>query len=83
MDHIQTYNSLLNADVVKSNHTIGDDGLTKIAAMADDPSSNSYVVGRESVIGYYESWRNCRSADIEQMLHDGQTVDPSDLTPAH
>lgn len=82
MDHIQTYNNLLGADVIMSNHTIGDDGLTKIADMAANPGTNPYIVGREAVIGYYESWRNCLSADIEQMIADGQQIDPVTMMPA-
>ena len=57
----------------------GDDGLTKVAAMTADPSVNPYIVGREAVIGYHEMWRACLSADIEQMIHDGATGDPTAL----
>lgn len=73
------YNDVMGADVLMSNHAIGDDGLTKIAAMAADPSTNAYVVGREAVIGYYEAWRGCLSADIEQMMHNGQELDPATM----
>ena len=77
LDHLGVYNDLMQADVVLSNHTVGDDGLSKIARMAADPSVNPYVVGREAVIGYHEMWRACLSADIEQRVHDGTAADPA------
>ncbi len=75
LDHLSIYNQRMGADVILSNHTIGDDGLTRIAEMAANPSTNPYIVGREAVIGYHESWRACLSADIEQLLHDGEAFD--------
>lgn len=77
IDRMSVYNDLLQADVVLSNHTVGDDGLTRIRRMIDDPSVNPYIVGRESLTGYYEMWRACLSADIDQLVFDGESVDLS------
>lgn len=79
IDKFSVHNDLLGADVILSNHTVGDDGLTRIAQMADDPGTNPYVVGQEAVVGYYEMWRACLSADIAQLVHDGKSADPSSL----
>lgn len=81
IDKMSIYNDLMQADVVISNHTVGDDGLTKIAQMAADPSVNPYIVGRESLTGYYEMWRHCLSADIDQKIYDGEKFDPVTLLP--
>ena len=75
MEHIQFYNQALHADVILGNHTISDDGLTRIAQMAEDPSTNPYIVGHEAVLGYFEAWHMCLGADIEQKLYDGQTAE--------
>ena len=80
LDRLAVYNDAMGADVVMSNHTIGDDGLTKIADMAANAGTNPYIVGRNGVIGYYEAWRGCLSADIEQMLFDGGEFDPASLS---
>jgi metallo-beta-lactamase class B len=79
LDRMAAYNDLMQADVVLSNHTVGDDGLTKVADMAANPSKNPYIVGREAVVGYYEMWRACLSADIDQRVHDGERLDPAAL----
>lgn len=79
IDKFSVYNDVLGADVILSNHTVGDDGLTRISQMAADPSSNPYLVGEEAVIGYHEMWRACLSADIAQLVYDGETPDPQDL----
>ena len=79
LDHLAVFNDLMQSDVVLSNHTVGDDGLTKVAAMTADPSVNPYIVGREAVSGYHEMGRAGLSADSEQMIHDGATGDPTAL----
>ncbi|PVE57780.1 MBL fold metallo-hydrolase [Arthrobacter sp. TPD3018] len=70
LDHFADYTDRMQADVVLSNHTVGDDGLTRVAALqrrrAGEP--NPYVVGREGVIRYDAEWRNCLSADIDQAI---------------
>lgn len=81
IDKMSIYNDLMQADVVISNHTVGDDGLTKIAQMAADPSVNPYIVGRDAVTGYHEMWRACLSADIDQKTADGEIFDPVTLLP--
>lgn len=72
LDHMQFYNDMMQADVILSNHTVGDDGLTKIAQMNATPAKNPYVTGRESVIGYYEMWQACLRADIDQRVFDNK-----------
>lgn len=79
IDHMSIYNDLMQADVVLSNHTVGDDGLTKISQMIEDPSVNPYIVGRESLTGYYEMWRAYLSADIDQLVFDGKGAEVSDV----
>jgi metallo-beta-lactamase class B len=78
LSHFADYTDLVQADVVLSNHTVGDDGLTKIAQLQrrkpGDP--NPYVVGREGVIRYDAEWRNCLSADIAERVSEGKTYDP-------
>ncbi|MGZ9810218.1 MBL fold metallo-hydrolase [Pseudoroseicyclus sp. H15] len=74
VDRMAYWSELMGADVIMSNHTIGDDGLTKIADMAADPSTNPYIVGHEQVLGYYSAWRNCLSADVAQMVADGADI---------
>lgn len=68
LNHFADYTDLMQADVVLSNHTVGDDGLTRVAALANrkpgDP--NPYVVGREGVVRYDAEWRMCLSADIDE-----------------
>jgi metallo-beta-lactamase class B len=70
LDHFADYTDRMQADVVLSNHTVGDDGLTRIDALTrrgpGDP--NPYVVGREGVVRYDAEWRNCLSADIDQAI---------------
>lgn len=69
LDHFADYTDRMQADVILSNHTVGDDGLTRIAQLAQrqpgDP--NPYVVGREGVVRYDALFRACLSADIDQM----------------
>lgn len=65
----------MQADVVLSNHTVGDDELTKVAAIKTDPQTNPYVVGREAVIGYYDMWHACLSADIDQRIFEEKMRD--------
>lgn len=78
LNHFADYTDLMQADVVLSNHTVGDDGLTRVAQLAKrkpgDP--NPYVVGREGVIRYDAEWRNCLSADIDERVAAGKTYDP-------
>ncbi|MDR6126712.1 metallo-beta-lactamase class B [Sphingomonas sp. SORGH_AS802] len=73
LDHFADYTDWMQADVVLSNHTVGDDGLTRVAALqrrrAGEP--NPYVVGREGVIRYDAEWRGCLSADIDQAIAGG------------
>lgn len=73
LDHFADYTDRMQADVVLSNHTVGDDGLTRVAALqrrrAGEP--NPYVVGREGVIRYDAEWRGCLSADIDQAIAGG------------
>lgn len=70
LNHFADYTDLMQADVVLSNHTVGDDGLTRVAALANrkagDP--NPYVVGREGVVRYDAEWRMCLSADIDEAV---------------
>lgn len=78
LNHFADYTDLVQADVVLSNHTVGDDGLTKVAQMAarKPGAANPYVVGREGVIRYDAEWRGCLSADIAQRVSEGVTYDP-------
>jgi hypothetical protein len=48
--------------------------------MAANKDVNPYIVGRDGVIGYYEAWRGCLSADIEQMIFDGGEFNPTSLS---
>ncbi|SER88858.1 MBL fold metallo-hydrolase [Sphingobium sp. YR768] len=70
LNHFADYTDLMQADVVLSNHTVGDDGLTRVTALANrkagDP--NPYVVGREGVVRYDAEWRMCLSADIDEAV---------------
>jgi metallo-beta-lactamase class B len=79
LDHLSAYHELMGVDVLMSNHTIGDDGLTRIAQMVEDPSVNPYIVGKESVANYHEMWQSCLTADVHQRLYDGQEVSLDDL----
>lgn len=74
LDHFADYTDRMQADVVLSNHTVGDDGLTRVAALQRRRAgeANPYVVGREGVIRYDAEWRGCLSADIDQAIV-GQT----------
>lgn len=70
LDHFADYTDRMQADVVLSNHTVGDDGLARVALLAKrragDP--NPYVVGREGVVRYDALWRACLSARIDQII---------------
>lgn len=72
LDHFADATDRMQADVVLSNHTVGDDGLTRIAALAKRKPGepNPYVVGREGVIRYSALWQACLSADIDQFTWD-------------
>lgn len=78
LDHFADATDRMQADVIMSNHTVGDDGLTKIAQLAQRKPGepNPYVVGREGVIRYDAVFRTCLSADIDQMTweatHSGE-----------
>ncbi len=78
LEHFADATDRMQADVIMSNHTVGDDGLTKIAQLArrQPGEPNPYVVGREGVIRYDAVFRACLSADIAQMswdaAHSGQ-----------
>lgn len=78
LNHFEDFTDLVQADVVLSNHTVGDDGLTKVALLErrkpGDP--NPYVVGREGVVRYDASWRACLSAKIAESVARGATYDP-------
>lgn len=78
LNHFADYTDRMQADVVLSNHTVGDDGLTRIAALArrgpNDP--NPYVVGRAGVVRYDAEWRNCLSADIDEALVKAKRGNP-------
>jgi hypothetical protein len=78
LSHFADYTDLVQADVVLSNHTVGDDGLTKIARLQQRKpgAPHPYVVGREGVIRYDAEWRNCLSADIAERVSEGRTYDP-------
>jgi len=84
LNHFADYTDRMQADVILSNHTVGDDGLTKIAKLAErqpgDP--NPYVVGREGVIRYDALFGACLSADIDQMTwdeaHGGQAAEAAE-----
>lgn len=69
LDHFADVTDAMQADVVLSNHTVGDDGLTKVAMLvkrkANEP--NPYIAGREGVIRYSALWQACLSADIDQI----------------
>lgn len=74
LDHFADYTDRMQADVVLSNHTVGDDGLTRVAALQHRAPGqpNPYVVGREGVIRYDAEWRACLSADIDQAVVNGR-----------
>ncbi|MGR6330036.1 MBL fold metallo-hydrolase [Sphingomonas sp. XXL09] len=76
LDHFADYTDRMQADVVLSNHTVGDDGLTRVAALQRRRAGglNPYVVGREGVIRYDAEWRGCLSADIDQAIAGGKAV---------
>lgn len=80
LNHFADYTDLMQADVVLSNHTVGDDGLVRVAALqkrkAGDP--NPYVVGREGVVRYDAEWRACLSADIDEAVFKAA---PGSLNP--
>ncbi|PKB13366.1 metallo-beta-lactamase superfamily protein [Novosphingobium kunmingense] len=69
LNHFADYTDRMQADVVLSNHTVGDDGLSRVAKLAlrRDGEPNPYVVGREGVVRYDALWRACLSADIDQI----------------
>lgn len=69
LDHFADVTDAMQADVVLSNHTVGDDGLTKVALLAKRKGNepNPYVAGREGVIRYSALWQACLSADIDQI----------------
>lgn len=69
LNHFADYTDRMQADVVLSNHTVGDDGLTRIAQLANrrPGEANPYVVGREGVVRYSALWQACLSADIDQL----------------
>ncbi|MEC3909757.1 hypothetical protein U5A82_04520 [Sphingobium sp. CR2-8] len=71
----------MQADVVLSNHTVGDDGLTKVAALQKRKPGepNPYVVGREGVVRYDAGWRSCLSADIDEAV---KKAAPNSFLPA-
>jgi metallo-beta-lactamase class B len=77
LGHFADATDRMQADVVLSNHTVGDDGLTKIAQLAQrQPGEpNPYVVGRDGVIRYDAVFRACLSADIDQLAWE-QANDP-------
>lgn len=70
LNHFANYTDLMQADVVLSNHTVGDDGLRRVAALANRKAGepNPYVVGREGVVRYDAEWRMCLSADIDEAV---------------
>lgn len=70
LNHFADYTDLMQADVVLSNHTVGDDGLVKVAALLKRKPGqpNPYVVGREGVVRYDGEWRACLSADIDEAV---------------
>ena len=72
LQHFSEQTDRMQADVILSNHTVGDDGLTRIAQLAQRKAGepNPYVVGREGVIRYDALFRACLSADIDQMVWD-------------
>ena len=83
LDHFADYTDRLQADVILSNHTVGDDGLTKIAQLAQRGAGepNPYVVGREGVISYNALFSACLSADIDQFSWEAaQSGAPSPAT---
>ena len=73
LDHFADATDRMQADVVLSNHTVGDDGLTRVAALQRRTPNgpNPYIVGREGVIRYDAEWRNCLGADIDQAIANG------------
>ncbi|MBO9580823.1 MAG: MBL fold metallo-hydrolase [Sphingobium sp.] len=70
LDHFADVTDAMQADVVLSNHTVGDDGLTKVAQLLKRKPGqpNPYVVGREGVVRYSALWSDCLSADIDQAV---------------
>lgn len=69
LDHFADVTDAMQADVVLSNHTVGDDGLTKVAMLVKRKGNepNPYIAGREGVIRYSALWQACLSADIDQI----------------
>lgn len=78
LDHFADYTDKMQADVVLSNHTVGDDGLTRIAQLArrKPGQPNPYVVGRDGVIRYGIMWQACLSADIDQLTWNASKPKP-------
>lgn len=78
LDHFADYTDRMQADVVLSNHTVGDDGLTRIAQLArrKQGQPNPYVVGREGVVRYGVMWQACLSADIDQLTWNARQPKP-------
>lgn len=78
LTHFADFTDLAQADVVMSNHTVGDDGLTKIALLQKRAPGgpNPYVVGRAGVIRYDAEWRDCLSARIAEAVAKGEKYDP-------
>lgn len=78
LDHFADYTDRMQADVVLSNHTVGDDGLTRIAQLASRKPGepNPYVVGREGVVRYGTMWQACLSADIDQLTWNAAQPKP-------
>ena len=74
LDHFADATDRAQADVILSNHTVGDDGLTRVAALAKRKTGepNPYVVGRDGVIRYDALWHACLSADIDQRIWDAR-----------
>lgn len=83
LNHFADATDRMQADVILSNHTVGDDGLTRIAQLAQrrpgDP--NPYVVGREGVIRYDALFQDCLSADIDQMSWEATRGNGAEAPP--
>lgn len=78
LDHFADLTDQMQADVVLSNHTVGDDGLTRIAQLAKRKPGqpNPYVVGRDGVVRYGVMWQACLSADIDQLTWNASHPKP-------
>lgn len=77
INHFTDFTDLYQADVVLSNHEVGDDGLTKLDQISRfGRRPNPFLVGRDGVLRWEGFMRACLSADIAERVSEGMTYDP-------